>query len=82
MKDLFRITLLLFSASLLYNCNSANRSKSSLTGWNFNDPKYGNYIKASELFSLEEEELLSDKNTAMIPKIGCNVHVLSEKSNC
>ena len=47
MKDLFRITLLLFSASLLYNCNSANRSKSSLTGWNFNDPKYGNYIKGT-----------------------------------
>jgi len=47
MKDLFRITLLLFSTSLLYNCNSANRSKSSLTGWNFNDPKYGSYIKGS-----------------------------------
>jgi gliding motility-associated lipoprotein GldJ len=47
MKDLFRITLLLFSASLLYNCNSANRSKSSLTGWNFNDPKYGSYIKGT-----------------------------------
>lgn len=47
MKDLFRITLLLFSASLLYNCNSANKSKSSLTGWNFNDPKYGSYIKGT-----------------------------------
>ena len=44
--------------------------------------KYGNYIIASELFSLEEEELLSDKNKAMIPKNGCNVHVLSKKSNC
>jgi gliding motility-associated lipoprotein GldJ len=47
MKDLFRITLLLFSASLLYSCNSANKSKSSLTGWNFNDPKYGSYIKGT-----------------------------------
>lgn len=47
MKNLFKITLLLLSSLLLYNCNSANQSKSSLTGWNFNDPKYGNYIKGS-----------------------------------
>lgn len=47
MKNLFKINLLLLSALLLYNCNSANKSKSSLTGWNFNDPKYGNYIKGT-----------------------------------
>ncbi len=47
MKNLFRITLLLLSSLFLYNCNSVNKSKSSLTGWNFNDPKYGNYIKGT-----------------------------------
>jgi gliding motility-associated lipoprotein GldJ len=47
MKNLFKVNLLLLSALLLYNCNSVNKSKSSLTGWNFNDPKYGNYIKGT-----------------------------------
>ena len=47
MKNLFKITLLLLSTLLLYNCNSASKSRSSLTGWNFNDPKYGSYIKGT-----------------------------------
>ncbi len=47
MKNLFKITLLLLSTVLLYNCNSASKSISSLTGWNFNDPKYGSYIKGT-----------------------------------
>ena len=47
MKNLFRITLLLLSSILLYNCNTTNNNKSSLTGWNFNDPKYGSYIKGT-----------------------------------
>ena len=47
MKNLFKITLLLLSTVLLYNCNSASKSRSSLTGWNFNDPKYGSYIKGT-----------------------------------
>ncbi len=47
MKNLYKITLLLFCSVLLYNCNSTNKSKSSLTGWNFNDPKYGSYIKGT-----------------------------------
>ena len=47
MKNYSRITLLLLSTILLYNCNSTNKSKSSLTGWNFNDPKYGSYIKGT-----------------------------------
>jgi len=33
--------------SLLVSCNSARDNKSSLTGWNFNDPKYGSYIKGT-----------------------------------
>jgi gliding motility-associated lipoprotein GldJ len=45
MNKFFRITLFLFSLSLLVSCNSARDNKSSLTGWNFNDPKYGSYIK-------------------------------------
>ena len=47
MKNYSRITLLLLSTILLYNCNSTNKSKSSLTGWNFNDPKFGSYIKGT-----------------------------------
>ena len=47
MKNLFRITLFLLSLILLVSCNSTNNNKSSLTGWNFNDPKYGSYIKGT-----------------------------------
>ena len=47
MNKFFRITLFLFSLSLLISCNSARDNKSSLTGWNFNDPKYGSYIKGT-----------------------------------
>lgn len=47
MKNLFKINILLLAAILLNSCTSANKSKSSLTGWNFNDPKYGSYIKGS-----------------------------------
>ena len=47
MNKFFRITLFLFSLSLLVSCNSARDNKSSLTGWNFNDPKYGSYIKGT-----------------------------------
>ena len=47
MKNYSRITLLLLSSILLYNCNSTNKSTSSLTGWNFNDPKFGSYIKGT-----------------------------------
>jgi len=47
MNKFFRIALFLFSLSLLVSCNSARDNKSSLTGWNFNDPKYGSYIKGT-----------------------------------
>jgi|TARA_B110000908_G_scaffold99691_1_gene117714 gliding motility-associated lipoprotein GldJ len=47
MKNLFKITLFLLSLILLVSCNSTNNNKSSLTGWNFNDPKYGSYIKGT-----------------------------------
>ena len=47
MNKFFRITLFLFSLSLLVSCNSARDNTSSLTGWNFNDPKYGSYIKGT-----------------------------------
>ena len=48
MKNLFRITLFLLTSILLFSCNSTSKNKSSLTGWNFNDPKYGSYIKGNE----------------------------------
>tara|TARA_R110002073_G_scaffold322276_2_gene498848 strand:- start:32952 stop:34625 length:1674 start_codon:yes stop_codon:yes gene_type:complete len=47
MKNLFKINILLLAAIVLNSCTSSNKSKSSLTGWNFNDPKYGSYIKGS-----------------------------------
>ena len=47
MKNLFKLTLLFLSATLLINCNSTSKNKSSLTGWNFNDPKYGSYLKGT-----------------------------------
>lgn len=56
MKNLFRISLLLMSSLFLYNCNSASKSKSSLTGWNFNDPKYGSYIKGTSFQGQETPE--------------------------
>lgn len=46
MKNLLKFSLFIVSAVLLSSCNRASKSKSSLTGWNFNDPNYGNYIKA------------------------------------
>lgn len=48
MKNLFKASLLSLGALLLFSCNSANKSKSSLTGWNYNDPRYGSYIKGSQ----------------------------------
>jgi len=47
MKNLFKINLLLLGAIILNSCTSANKSKSSLTGWNFNDPKFGSYTKGT-----------------------------------
>ena len=45
MKNIFKISLIVFTSVLIFSCKSSNRGKSNLTGWNFNDPKYGNYIK-------------------------------------
>lgn len=47
MKNLFKISLFLLTIVLLYSCNSTSKGKSSLTGWNFNDPKYGSYFQNS-----------------------------------
>lgn len=45
MKNIFKITLLVLTSLLLFNCKSANNSKSRLTGLPFNDVRYGNFIK-------------------------------------
>lgn len=46
MKNVIKHTLLLtITALLLGSCNRNSSNTSSLTGWNFNDPNYGNYIK-------------------------------------
>ena len=48
MKSTFKLfSFLIISLVVLYSCQSSRRgsSSSSLTGWNFNDPSYGNYLK-------------------------------------
>ncbi|TVZ55481.1 protein involved in gliding motility GldJ [Lutibacter sp. Hel_I_33_5] len=45
MKYLLKLTLLITAGVILTGCNSASKGKSTLTGWNFNDPRYGNYLK-------------------------------------
>ena len=47
MNKFYKISLILFSLSVLVSCNSARDNSSSLTGWNFNDPKYGSYMKGT-----------------------------------
>ncbi|CAA0147640.1 gliding motility lipoprotein GldJ [Tenacibaculum maritimum] len=48
MKSTLRLfSLLAITSLLITGCNSSrgNSSQSSLTGWNFNDPNYGGYLK-------------------------------------
>jgi gliding motility-associated lipoprotein GldJ len=45
MRNLLKLSFIVFTCLFLSNCKSSNNSKSTLTGWNFNDPKYGNYFK-------------------------------------
>lgn len=45
MKNIFKISFIVFTILLLSNCKSGNSNKSTLTGLNFNDPKNGNFIK-------------------------------------
>lgn len=45
MKYLLRLSLLALTATLIVSCGKSNKNTSSLTGWNFNDPNYGNFIK-------------------------------------
>lgn len=47
MKNIFKITLIALTTSLLVNCNRSNKNKSRLTGLSFNDPKSGNFIKSN-----------------------------------
>ncbi|WBX76146.1 gliding motility lipoprotein GldJ [Tenacibaculum ovolyticum] len=57
MKSTFKLFSLLVIISLFAtSCKSGKRGgsgKSSLTGWNFNDPSYGGYIKGEERNSKE-----------------------------
>lgn len=46
MRNLLKFSFITFlTITVLVSCNKVTKVKSSLTGWNFNDPKYGNYIK-------------------------------------
>ncbi len=38
-----KVLLLIFSAVLLASCGKSNKSVSSLTGWEYNNPKYGGF---------------------------------------
>jgi sulfatase modifying factor 1 len=45
MKNIFKITLVILTSLLLFNCKSSDNSKSRLTGLPFNDARYGNFVK-------------------------------------
>ena len=47
MKNIFKITFIVFVSLLFVNCKSSSSNKSRLTGLSFNDPKNGNYIRAN-----------------------------------
>lgn len=47
MKKSVEIIMLFIVSALFFNCNNVSRSSSTLTGWNFNDPRYGGYIKGN-----------------------------------
>jgi len=47
MKHVFRTLILVVFAFYFVSCSKTNKSKSSLTGLSFNDPRSGNYIKGS-----------------------------------
>ena len=41
MKNIYRISIIILTATLLANCNRSTTGKSRLTGLSFNDPKNG-----------------------------------------
>lgn len=45
MKNIFKITVFTLIALLLVNCKRTNNNKSTLTGWSYNDPRNGNFIR-------------------------------------
>jgi len=45
MKNLLKFSLLVIVSLTLTNCQTCTDCTSSLTGWKFNNPDYGNYIK-------------------------------------
>lgn len=47
MKNFKKALLLSALGILVLSCNSVGKSKSSLTGWNYNDPRFGNYLKGN-----------------------------------
>ncbi len=47
MRNLLKLTLVLLALLLLGSCKRQSRNNSVLTGWEFNNPKYGNYIKGT-----------------------------------
>ena len=47
MKHVLRTLILVVFSLYFVSCSKTNKSKSSLTGLSFNDPRYGNYIKGS-----------------------------------
>ncbi len=47
MRKFLNLSLIGLTIITLTNCNRVSTHKSTLTGWSFNDPKYGNYIKGN-----------------------------------
>ncbi|WP_299061940.1 gliding motility lipoprotein GldJ [uncultured Polaribacter sp.] len=54
MRNVFKISLVVLSVLALASCGSkSGSSDSKLTGWTFNNPKFGNYFKGGELAGQE-----------------------------
>lgn len=50
MRNVLKISIVVFTAILITSCNkNSSSNKSTLTGFNFNDPKFGNYIKGNSI---------------------------------
>lgn len=62
MKNFFKVSFFVVFVIILNSCNKRT-NRSSLTGWNFNDPNYGNFIKGRPFIA-------NRPPTGMVPIMG------------
>jgi gliding motility-associated lipoprotein GldJ len=53
MRNIFKISLVVLSILALASCSKTTTGKSKLTGLDFNNPKFGNYIRGGEFAGQE-----------------------------